>query len=77
MDPEIREAILGHQFKQRSVSERYGRISDEELLNAIDNMSFDHGPTEILVSRNREEPKRKREHFVNKMVNKEKGHAVT
>jgi len=51
MDPEIREAILGHSTKQRSVSERYGRISDEELIRAIDGMAFDHGETEILVAR--------------------------
>lgn len=50
MDPEIREAILGHSAKQRSVSERYGRISDQELLEAIDVMTFDHGDTEIFVS---------------------------
>jgi integrase len=51
MDPEIREAILGHSTKERSVSERYGRISDQELVNAIDSMTFDHGETEILVAR--------------------------
>ena len=49
MDPEIRESILGHWFKEKSVSERYGRISNEELLQAIDSMTFDHGETEILV----------------------------
>ncbi len=51
MDPEIREAILGHSTKERSVSERYGRISDQELVNAIDSMTFDHGETEILVAK--------------------------
>ncbi len=51
MDPEIREAILGHSTKARSVSERYGRISDKELADAIDLMTFDHGETEILVSK--------------------------
>ncbi|AFM26020.1 tyrosine-type recombinase/integrase [Desulfomonile tiedjei] len=50
MDPQIAESILGHQTKARSVSERYGRISDEELVNAIDQMTFDHGETEILVA---------------------------
>jgi integrase len=55
MDPEIREAILGHSSKQRLVSERYGRISDVELVKAIDAVTFDHGETEILVaSRKRE-----------------------
>jgi integrase len=51
MDPEIREAILGHSTKERSVSERYGRISDKELVDAIDLMTFDHGETEILVAK--------------------------
>lgn len=51
MDPEIREAILGHSSKQRLVSERYGRISDQELISAIDSMTFEHGDTEILVAK--------------------------
>jgi len=51
MDPEVREAILGHSTKERSVSERYGRISDKELIDAIDSMTFDHGETEILVAK--------------------------
>ncbi|MBM3302196.1 MAG: tyrosine-type recombinase/integrase, partial [Deltaproteobacteria bacterium] len=51
MDPEIREAILGHSSKQRLVSERYGRISDKELVAAIDSMTFEHGETEILVAK--------------------------
>ena len=50
MDPEIRESILGHSSKQRLVSERYGRISDKELVSAIDSMTFDHGETEILAA---------------------------
>jgi integrase len=49
MDPEIRESILGHWFKEKSVMERYGRISDAELLRAVDCMTFDHGETEIWV----------------------------
>jgi len=50
MDPEIRESILGHWTKQKSVSDRYGRVSDDELIRAIDSMTFDHGETEILVA---------------------------
>jgi integrase len=50
MDPEIRESILGHWYRGRSVNERYGRIGDAELLRAIDAMTFDHGETEIIVS---------------------------
>lgn len=50
MHPEIQESILGHSTRQRSVSERYGRISDQELVQAIDLMTFDHGETEIWVA---------------------------
>jgi len=50
MDPEIRESIMGHWSRQRTVSERYGSISDQELLQAIDRMTFDHGETEIWVA---------------------------
>ncbi len=56
MDPEIREAILGHSTKERSVSERYGRISDHELVKSIDGMTFDHGETEILVAKKKSPP---------------------
>lgn len=55
MDPEIRESIMGHWYRGRSVTERYGRISDEELLSAIDSMTFDHGETEILISDGKKE----------------------
>lgn len=53
MDPEIRERIMGHATKTKSVGERYGRISDNELVAAIDAMTFDHGETEILVAESR------------------------
>lgn len=51
MDPEIREAIMGHAERGKSVTERYGRISEEELLRAIDTLTVDHGETEIVVAR--------------------------
>lgn len=51
MDPEIREAIMGHWYRGRNVNERYGRISEEELLRAIDSLTVDHGETEIVVAR--------------------------
>lgn len=51
MHPEIEKAIMGHSERGRSVHERYGRISNEELLQAIDLMTFDHGSTDILASR--------------------------
>jgi integrase len=63
MDPEIREAILGHWFREKTVMERYGRISDQELTHAIDVMTFDHGETEILVAGPRTEKLRKRQHL--------------
>ena len=50
MDPMIAETILGHWNRERSVNERYGRLSDAELLRAVDSMTFDNGETEILVS---------------------------
>ena len=54
VDPQVAESILGHWFKGKTVNERYGRISDKELLDAIDSMTFDHGSTEIWTAR---EPK--------------------
>jgi len=71
MHPEIQESILGHATKQRSVSERYGRISDDELLAAIDSMTFDHGPTEILVARER--PPKNDNQMITKTPEKKKG----
>lgn len=40
----------------KSVHERYGRISSEELVDAIDKMTFDNGKTEILVCRRSKKP---------------------
>ena len=51
MDYQIAETIMGHTLKGKNVSDRYGRISDEELISAIDQMTFDHGETEIFVAR--------------------------
>jgi hypothetical protein len=50
MHPEIQESILGHSTRTKGVSERYGRISDAELLQAIDLMKVDNGNTEIWVA---------------------------
>jgi integrase len=80
MDYQIAESIMGHWFKARSVNDRYGRISDEELVAAIDQMSFDHGETEILVAKREKSPVRaKCEHFVNKRGagNKKKTQALS
>ncbi|MEW6140228.1 MAG: hypothetical protein AB1733_18545 [Thermodesulfobacteriota bacterium] len=51
VDPQIAESILGHWFKGKSVNDRYGFISDEELVKAIDKMSFDHGESVVLVAK--------------------------
>lgn len=39
----IAERILGHSDKQLSVNERYGEISDEELIAAIDHLTVNNG----------------------------------
>ena len=40
---------MGH---SGGIAERYGRISDEDLVRAIETMRFDEGRTEIWVSDN-------------------------
>jgi len=52
MDPQIAESIMGHWFKGKSVSDRYGRISDQELVQAIDGLNVHHGKSEIWASVN-------------------------
>jgi integrase len=51
IDPTIAESILNHWFSGRSVNERYGHVSGQELLAAIDRMTFDNGETEIMARR--------------------------
>ncbi|MDA8406388.1 MAG: tyrosine-type recombinase/integrase [Deltaproteobacteria bacterium] len=51
-DHEIRQAILGHSDRMLPVSERYGRISDDELVGAIDMLVTNNGETEILTAIN-------------------------
>jgi integrase len=46
MDPTVRNLIVGHS-SSRSVEDRYIRVSDEELLRAVDSMRFDNGWTEL------------------------------
>ncbi len=50
IDVEIRETILGHSDRDLDVSERYGIISDEQLIKAIDKFTYDNGLTQILVA---------------------------
>ncbi len=47
----VREAILGHSAKGKTIESRYISISDAELLKAIDMTTFDHGRTEIYIAR--------------------------
>jgi integrase len=66
MDYQIAESIMGHWFKGKNVNDRYGRISDHELIQAIDRMTFDHGETEIFVTqRKKASSEEKPEHFLN------------
>lgn len=78
MDPEIRESILGHWFREKTITERYGRISDQELISAIDRMTFDHGETEIYVTAKKQAPRKKtrpsaEEKNVNRMLTRDSG----
>ena len=70
MDPEIRESIMGHWFRGKTVAERYGRISDADLVREIDKMSFDHGETEILVSESKKKNPKELVTSFGKNVNK-------
>ena len=60
MHPEIEKAIMGHSSRARAVHEGYGLISDEELVKAIDAMTFNHGETEILVEASSKKKSRQR-----------------
>lgn len=51
MDPDIAEMVLGHAGRSKPVSQRYGRISDETLVRAVDSMTFEHGETEVRMAR--------------------------
>jgi integrase len=43
----ISETIMGHWYAEKKISRRYGWVSDEELIEAIDMLKLDHGPTHI------------------------------
>lgn len=49
--PEITERIMGHSDGVSTVKERYGRILDHELIQAIDKLRYDFGPTVILTAK--------------------------
>jgi integrase len=50
MHPEIEKAIMGHVERGKSIHEGYGFVDNQELLQAIDLMSFDHGETVVMVA---------------------------
>lgn len=60
MHPEIEKAIMGHSSRAKAVHEGYGLISEDELIAAIDAMTFDHGETEILGTTNSNKKSRQR-----------------
>lgn len=47
----IREAIVGHSLKKKTVEARYITVSDKDLLDAIDRITFDHGKTDVYTAR--------------------------
>ncbi len=47
--PEILDAIVGHWDKEKKVNQRYGYISEKELTDSIDKVTWDHGLTQIYV----------------------------
>jgi hypothetical protein len=49
--PYIADAILGHGDKKRSLQALYFTLSDEDLLAAIDMMTFDVGETDIRTKK--------------------------
>lgn len=73
MDPAVRNAIAGH-ASVRPVEDRYIRISDDVLLEAVDSMTFDHGCTELdfVEEPQIEEPPEKGMEAVWKVLEKKK-----
>ena len=60
------------------MNDRYGYVSDDELIQAIDRMTFDHGKSKVLVAKsNVRATMSKRGNRVAKLISKKKGHAVT
>ena len=47
---EIAAAIMGHSNRTLTVRERYDFLSDDDLIEAIDRMTFDHGETQVWVA---------------------------
>lgn len=49
IDEELRESFMGHAGRKKNVSHRYGFIDDYELVNAIDQFTYDNGLTQIIA----------------------------
>ena len=77
MDWTIAEKILGHSSRKASVAERYGYISDEELLAAVDAMTFDHGESMLSVGGVVRAPLKKGNWMVTGTLKKKKGQGAT
>lgn len=57
----ISEEIMGHWTAEKPVSRRYGALlEDEELLEAIDRLTFDHGQTRIWLGHDVPKPQNER-----------------
>ncbi len=64
----IAERIMGHSVKKLSVNETYGEISDDELREAIDSMTFDNGVTRVLGRDSMWKSERSKKHGLEKNV---------
>lgn len=51
IDEELRSKIMGHSHRAGSTHEGYGVEFDQEYLDAIDKMTFDHGETTIWAEK--------------------------
>jgi hypothetical protein len=60
MDKTIRNAIVGHATKL-PVEDLYIHIPDSKLLEAIDNMTFDHGTTAVDLGAQEKVPSKSRQ----------------
>ena len=49
-------AIVGHSLKKKDIPARYLSLEDEDLVKAIDGMTFDHGVTKIWIARKEKNP---------------------
>jgi len=51
---------MGHWWAGKNVNTRYGHISNEELVEAIDRLTVDNGDTEIWVPEQKKKTRQKR-----------------